>query len=710
MKNLLELVMIVRDAQSVIVKTLRAIKPYIDHWTILDTGSVDNTPELIRKEMRGKPGQLYREPFVDFATSRNRVLELARSRREDKCKYTIMLDDSYVLMNGKKLIKFLKQKIPAEVYYIAIRDDLDRLYYSGRILKTNSRLKYKYRVHEVIDYQGGVAIDFFLSGIYIHDYKDIISKERTEARYRQDINFLMQDLQDYPNDTRVIYYLGNTFYSMKEFTLAKKYYHQRIEMKDQGVEDEVYQSYYLLGVIHEEEGDWEGAQKYYLLSAKQSPTRAEPLYRLGVKHYQAKSTRVAYEYLKKAFSMKIPQETLYQLEIDTYTTAIPFLYADVCLKLKKLDEAKDAIERGEKANPERFANLKSSLTDMLECKDEIQVTKTAQALVVFHTEDPLDPEKVGKVGSGSEIMLIGLAEALSRRDWKVVVFGKVTNRTHKGVEYQHLDGYRYFLRRYYVDALIVSRYGRNMVYYPSVMRVYLWLHDLIPQGESFQTHAEKFKGILCLSEWHKRFFSSEYNFPLELIHSTRNAINPKEFEQPLEKEPFRFIYVSEARRGLNHLLDLIPKIKSKYPETTLHIFSQDVPAPLLKKIRLIPYVHLHPRVTHARMIQEFLKSDFWLYPTEWRETYCISALEAQMARVLCICSSVGALPETVGDRGIVINAKPGTDEFETKFFEEFDRVVEYPLIKQDKLSRAEDWARKQTFDVLAEDWEDEYLL
>jgi glycosyltransferase involved in cell wall biosynthesis len=69
--KLLELVMIVKNSGEVLRDCLRINKKYIDQWTILDTGSTDNTIEIIKDELKDIPGNLYQEPFIDFATSRN---------------------------------------------------------------------------------------------------------------------------------------------------------------------------------------------------------------------------------------------------------------------------------------------------------------------------------------------------------------------------------------------------------------------------------------------------------------------------------------------------------------------------------------------------------------------------------------------------------------------------------------------------------------
>jgi glycosyltransferase involved in cell wall biosynthesis len=70
--------------------------PLIDRWTILDTGSTDNTISIIDELLiNKKKGNLYQEPFINFRDSRNRLLDLAGK----DCKYILMLDDTYTI-NG----------------------------------------------------------------------------------------------------------------------------------------------------------------------------------------------------------------------------------------------------------------------------------------------------------------------------------------------------------------------------------------------------------------------------------------------------------------------------------------------------------------------------------------------------------------------------------------------------------------------------------
>ena len=135
--SILELVMIVKNSGEVLRKCLKSVKPYIDHWTILDTGSIDNTKDIIMEELEGINGNLYQEDFIDFSTTRNRAFELASK----SCKYMIVLDDSYELIGGKKLKSYLQNEDNLS-FCIKIGNShgniLENYYYSLRIVKSNS--------------------------------------------------------------------------------------------------------------------------------------------------------------------------------------------------------------------------------------------------------------------------------------------------------------------------------------------------------------------------------------------------------------------------------------------------------------------------------------------------------------------------------------------------------------------------------------------
>src|SRR5689334_18393350 len=101
---LLTLTMIVKDEAPTIARTLASVKPHIDRWVIVDTGSTDNTRDVVRSELAGVPGELHEAPFVDFETTRNLGLERCGTETD----FILWLDADDELEGGAAMRKFLE--------------------------------------------------------------------------------------------------------------------------------------------------------------------------------------------------------------------------------------------------------------------------------------------------------------------------------------------------------------------------------------------------------------------------------------------------------------------------------------------------------------------------------------------------------------------------------------------------------------------------
>ncbi len=64
--------MIVKNEVKVLPRLIRSVKDYIDYYVIVDTGSSDDTIELIRREMAGYgiEGEVHERPWVNFGVNR----------------------------------------------------------------------------------------------------------------------------------------------------------------------------------------------------------------------------------------------------------------------------------------------------------------------------------------------------------------------------------------------------------------------------------------------------------------------------------------------------------------------------------------------------------------------------------------------------------------------------------------------------------------
>ena len=719
-KNIIELVMIVRNSGDILRTCLRENKKFIDRWTILDTGSTDNTKEIINSELSDIDGNLYEEPFVDFAHSRNRSLELSSK----SCKYTIILDDSYILHGGQKLRQILS-KSKQSCFSLNIgnyhNNFLQNEYSSIRIIKSSENLKYKYRVHEHIDVNKKNVHDIIDSEIFINDIESTEHINRSSNRNNKDIQFLLLDNKDYPNDLRVIYYLAKTYYNLEKYNEALSYFKK---LKGNNIDIEYQFSYHYDTIctqfmIDNDIDIMEMSLKNILPKFK---NRKEIDYKLAVIYKDRGQNEFAQQMLNTIIVSKKPKLVYTIMEKDIYDYLIPYLYIELNLSIGNTTIVISQLKRLLEIYPNNqpLLNIKYTICDNSFYSSPIKLTNNNKT-IVFHTGggelifknwNPIRDERI----SGSEYMAINLAEEFHKKGYRVFIIGSFEEKLldidyqciHNGVEYIDYKYFSEFALKYEIDILIVSRFTSNLVYYNNIKSVYLWVHDVLPitdEANCFQIHKEKFKNIIAVSDWQKKNIVSKLNIPEDRFILSRNAIHQKRFKKSnIEKIPFRFIYTSDPSRGLTNLINLIPQIKERYPETTLHIFvkKENIEYETLKKIEELEYVFISARVSQEELAIEFLKSDIFFYPTDFKETYCITVLEAMCSKCLVITVKLAALTEIVEGKGVLCDY-PFRENI-PELLEKLYFVLDRPRLKTHFINTAYNWGIEQTYDRLVDEW------
>jgi len=304
--------MIVKNEASGIVKTLESVKKYVDEYCILDTESEDDTVKLIKETMKNKPGHIYNEPFVDFATTRNRVMELAGT----SCVYTLMLSGDDVVYNPQELRRTLRKYEDStedkySSFHVERRGPGTTRYNQCLIVRTGAGWRYLGVTHEVLVHPREV----FDHGTIPHMYVKMECPPRDASFYKRkwgrDKELLERDVERDPTNARSWFYLAQTYDCLDETESAFEAYLKRINMIGYYEEEKI--AHLRLGDLCVRMGKpWEEGMKHYLRMYEMDPYRPEPLYKIAQHYYDQGIHNLAYIFAHQVKQMpETPKDRLF---------------------------------------------------------------------------------------------------------------------------------------------------------------------------------------------------------------------------------------------------------------------------------------------------------------------------------------------------------------------------------------------------------------
>jgi glycosyltransferase involved in cell wall biosynthesis len=292
--------MIVKNETKVICRCLESVKPLIDYWVIVDTGSTDGTQDLIKSYMKDIPGELYERPWVNFAHNRNEALQLAKN----KANYLLFIDADDKLEIAKD---FVRPKLDKDAYRLKIQYS-GSAYYRPQIIHTRLNWKWAGVLHEAlvcdeegtIDNLDGVTMLIVGGGDRSTDPK----------KFEKDALVLEKALEEDPTSARNVFYLAQSYRDAQKPQLAIKNYERRVAMG--GWEEEVFWSLYRIAELQESLNmPEETLSKSYSKAYRFRPTRAEPLYRLSSYYRQNENYLLGYLLSQFALKIKYPEDNLF---------------------------------------------------------------------------------------------------------------------------------------------------------------------------------------------------------------------------------------------------------------------------------------------------------------------------------------------------------------------------------------------------------------
>jgi len=283
--------MIVKDESKIIGELLKSISKYIDYYIISDTGSTDNTKQIIKDyfDELNIDGEIHDDIWVNFGYNRSKALEHCKG----KCEYCWVMDADDIIVGDMTL----PLEMNDDSYYLNIGKDFT--WKRKQILKVDKNWKYVGVLHEYV--MSDIAVtEETIEGDYYIDARTIGNRSCDPDKYKKDADILLKALEEEPNNYRYMFYLAQSYADCNEYEKSNEYYLKRFNFGGWG--EELYYSLYKIGVNNIKLNKSKEVIVESLVRAfKYRPSRIEPLYQLVNYLYyneQNKDTKEAAKYAK----------------------------------------------------------------------------------------------------------------------------------------------------------------------------------------------------------------------------------------------------------------------------------------------------------------------------------------------------------------------------------------------------------------------------
>ena len=177
--------MIVKNEVSVIERCLASVRPWLDFWLIVDTGSTDGTQAKILEFMADMPGELHERPWHNFGANRTEAIQLLGKRTD----YLFVIDADEILHIPKG---FSLPELEAGAYSLEMKH-ADLRYQRVCLIKTALEWRYEGVLHEYLksDHE---CEKIRMSGPYV-EYTTEGARSRNPDKYREDAAILTEALR-----------------------------------------------------------------------------------------------------------------------------------------------------------------------------------------------------------------------------------------------------------------------------------------------------------------------------------------------------------------------------------------------------------------------------------------------------------------------------------------------------------------------------------
>lgn len=288
--------MIVKDESHIIINTLTNLTKYINfsYWVICDTGSSDNTKELITDFFKKAniPGELIKTPWKDFGT--NRTLALMHAYNKSDYAFVFDADDE---IKGNFV---LPEKLDKDWYNLQYGDECGIRLMRPQLFNNRKKWQYLGVVHEFLEAIDPVSEATHITGDYYFTLGESGNRSKDTEKYTKDAALLEAAFNNTADKkmgrlhSRYAYYCAQSYWCCNNIPKAIEFYKKTIKLF--GWLEEKYVSSFRIYDLSEIKED---ALQYLIDAKSYSPKRLECYHRLINYHLLNDNYAKSLEYYKE---------------------------------------------------------------------------------------------------------------------------------------------------------------------------------------------------------------------------------------------------------------------------------------------------------------------------------------------------------------------------------------------------------------------------
>jgi len=686
-----------KEEAKLLDRCLRYVSSGVDEICITQAGDKPN--KKVSEVIKGYGGK---ESFFrwtnDFASARNYNFSQATGD------YILWLDSDDVLkgvQNLRSAVDTMSEKaidigVMNYLYHFNENKTCDTKHLKSRIIKNDGCVEWVGIVHE--DFKENRSLDTcFIENIEV---LHLTSDKRVDQSIDRNYEISSQALKNDPQDPRSYWLMGNALVMKKEHEKAAEIFKKYIELSDS--EEEKYLANMLLFHILKD-------QRYAFEAFYLRPTYPDAYLKLGEQLYNDKKYDKALNFIELGLQMPIPDKEIIAYNPREYDLYPMMTMAKIYFETGKFEKAVLTVEKlskmfpkekmiseldkiirgemGEAINIDKYLEESEKITDREELRkyldnlpEKIQShpkicyfknslfwkkESSGKDLVYYcgYTSKYWNPDIAMTDGcGGSEEAVINLTKKLAK-DWNITVYCNCGKEGEwDGVKYRHYWKYNVRDKQ---DVTIIWRHPKPCDYEElNSDKIFIDMHDVVSDKEFTPKRLSKIDKVFVKTNAHRILFPS---IPDEKIAVIPNGIDPELFKEKVEKNPYLILNTSSPDRHLDATLDIFEELIKRQPDKPwklawyygwgvydqVHAENKEMMDWKAKQMERFNKLVTEGRaeggmmINHKDIAKKYLEAGVFLYPTQFYEIHCISAVKAQLAGCLMITSDFAALDETV---------------------------------------------------------------